>query len=193
MKRTAALICGVATACAMDFTPHPSANVQSFLRVFFLEGKTRYAVNLPPGTTMTGGPVKALFFFTNLESASFSMGVSPVAADVPFDEPGLEKYRKAALTLAGPAAAAVAIRKEENEPLSVNGWTSYRFTVAFELPGRRFLQRVTFLNATPKEQWVLITTASEKTFDEADARSVIMFRSLRKLTSDEDLFAPVYP
>ena len=134
-----------------------------------------------------------LFFLNGLDGGTFSIGLSPLTPDVPFTEPDLEKYRNAALALAGSASVKAVIKKEENGPSSINSWPSFRFSVAIEPPGRRILQTVTFLNFTPKEQWVLITAAPEKFFGAADDQASTIFRSFRKLVADEDLSAPVYP
>ena len=197
MKKIALLIGAVVTACfsafAIDLTPHVTENAQGFLRAVFVDGKTRYVVNLPPKTAVTGGAAKTQFVLSELEGAAFSIAISPMAPDVPFREPDLETYRKMALALAGPPERKATVKKEEDGPIAINGWTSYRFIVTFTLPGRRILQSVTFLNFSPKEQWLLVITAPEKYFEEADARSSSIIRSWRKLDASEDLSAPVYP
>ena len=197
MKKTALSFGALATACAsafaIDFTPHPTQNSQGFLRAFFLDGKTRYVVNLPPKTTISGDPARALLYLNDLEGATFSIAKSPMTPEAVFREPDLQKYRMTALAQAGPPERKATVKSEESDPLPINGWTSFRFTVAFQVPGRRFLQRVTFLNFTQKEQWMLVTTAPEKRFEEADGCSWAIFRSWRKLDAAEDLSAPVYP
>ena len=187
-------ICG--TGRALDLTPHIVKRVtlqRSEDCPYFLDGKTRYKVNLPAKTSIWGEKGVAHFSFADMDGAVYVMKASPLKADLPFSGPSLEVYRQAVLSFIPEKATDVAIQKEKPNPLSINEWTSYEFIVASNSSGTRLMQSVTFLNFSPTEQIVLITTATGKQFDLAATKSSEIIRSLRSLQPDEDLSAPVYP
>lgn len=181
---------------ALDLTPlvaHRTMNNISFDCPYFLDGKTRYAVNLPTETTVSGEKGVAHFSFTTLEGATFVMKTSPCKPETPFAGAELEAYQKLALSLAPAGSSEAVIEKETQDPLTINGWTSHGFTVSSHLPGTRLLQEIVFLNFSSSEQIILITTAGAQQFPRAVGKSSEIINSFRKLRPNEDLTAPVYP
>ena len=98
----------------------------------------------------------------------------------------LEVYRKAVLQLAPTGATEVAILHEDLNPLPVNDWKSYRFVLAYKLPGSDLRTEITFLNLDEKQQLMLRTTADAKQFGVATSRAFNIIRSWHEMLPGED-------
>ena len=180
----------------LDLTPHiivRQVNELRFQCPYFRAGKSRYGVNLPIATSVSGDSGGVRFVFSELEGAVFAMKPSPLKPAVSFKEPDLEAYRKAALGFMVSYAKEPVIQKEQSNPFSINNWSSHRFVISSSGPGMRIIQEVTFLNFSETQQIVLITTADVKNIDEAAAKSFQIMNSFHLLRPDEDLSAPVNP
>lgn len=178
---------------ALDLSPRfaQSPNVR---RPYFVDGKARYLIHLPPGTTLTGADGQARFDFEETDGATLVMKVSPLNPSLSFDEEkALEAYRKAALEFKPVGATEAAIVQEIPDPLASKSWSSYRFLVALKLPGKVLRQEITFFNFNSREQIVQITTAPEASFEQARALSAQIIQSWQYVKPEVDMTAPVYP
>ena len=202
MMKTLQLICLLlaVVACravmAIDLTPHIVQRVmhqRSYDCPYFLDGKTRYTVNLPFGASVWGEKGVAHFNFADTDGAGFVMQSSPLTPGLPFSGPSLEVYRRTALSFIPDKATDPAIAKEKPNSLAINEWGSFEFIVTSNIPGMRMMQSVTFLNFSPSDQIVLVTTAGANHFKEAVTKSSEIMRSFRKVEPNEDLSAPQFP
>lgn len=193
------IVCAAATRTSrgdLDLTPLSVTRVMNNIRFccpYFLDGETRYSVNLPAGVTFVSDGGGTLFRFAETGGAVFLMRPSPLKPKVLFEEPDLKLYRKAALSFVPASADSTAIQKEQPNPLPMNNWNSYRFTVSSNVSGVSTIQEITFLNFSDTQQIVLITTADSRYFDQAAQKSFEIINSFHALRRGEDLSAPVTP
>ena len=198
MKHPLAPVClawllAVAASSAVDLTPHfvTRGTGEGAIQVpYFLEGETRYSLQIPPGVRTLGGAGEVTFYFNELDGASFTMKASPFKPDVPFTGPSLETYRQALSRFLPPGAQAPTPKSEDPDPLPGRGWAGHRFTLDYKLPGRAFVQSVTYLNFSDRQQIVLIITAPAPLFQKAEEISLRMMNSWRDLSPHEDLAVP---
>ena len=179
-------------AWSLDLTPHFVTRItgnQTEDIPYFLDGDTRYSAELPRGVSASQGEGTAIFNYQYLEG-SLTMRPSPFKPDVLFGGPALEAYRKVALGFVPAGATDASIQQENPNPLTFNGWTSHRFTIGYQLPGRSFLQSVTFLNFSDRQQIVLITCAPRKNFEKAEALTDEIMGRWRKLRPGENIAFP---
>ena len=121
------------------------------------------------------------------------MKVSPLNPNVPFAGNDLESYRQIALQMPSKGSTNISIAKEIPDALLTSGWPSYRFIVESIVWGTRSKQAVTFLNFSPTEQILLVTTAEAGQFEAAMLKSSQIINSFHQLPPDEDLAAPLFP
>lgn len=189
----AAILASSGTGRALDLTPHFVSRVTAARTEqipYFVEGETKYSLLLPAETTASGEPGEVTFCFGKLEGASLVIKPSPFQPALAFSGPALETYRKALPQFLPPKAEEIAVQSEQPYPLPINGWSGQSFTLAYKLPGRAFLQSVTFLNFSAHQQIVLIVTAPSAQFEQASALSLRMMRSWRSLLPGENLAVP---
>ncbi|MEI7957724.1 MAG: hypothetical protein WCI40_01340 [Verrucomicrobiota bacterium] len=156
---------------------------------YFMEGETRYSMELPRGVSALGGEGEAIFIFRDIDG-SLTMKASPFKPNDPFSGTTLESYRKAALGFVPAGATDISIKQETPDPLTFNGWRSHGFTVAYVLPGRSFFQSVTFLNFNENQQIALITSAPSKSFERAESLTLAIMSAWRKLRPGESIAVP---
>lgn len=176
----------------LDLTPRFVTRItgnQSENIPYFVEGETRYSMELPRGVATMRGEGEALFIFRDLDG-TLTIKASPFKPDVPFSGAPLEDYRKAALGLVPAGATNIFIKTEAPNPLTFNGWTSHGFTVAYQLPGRSFFLSVTFLNFSANQQILLITSAPSKSFEQAESLTLAIMGAWRTLRPGENIAFP---
>jgi hypothetical protein len=179
----------VTTCQAIDLTPHFVTRVTGAgsLRIpFFLEGTTRYTFDLPQDVTISEEAGGVSFVFNRLEGASFIIKPSPFTPAQEFGAPGFEKQALASLP---PGADEILSQPGKATPLSFTGAKFQGFAYSFRLPGRRFIQAVSFVNYSNDQQVMLIVTATAGGFDQALSISNQMLHSWRKVLPGEDLSA----
>ena len=135
---------------------------------------------------MGAGGGGVIFRFPKFPEASFLMKHSPVTADQPFTGVPLDRYREAARRLLPPGSTEVKALDETRDPLTINRWRSYRLAYTFAAAGTPMVQQVTFLNLSADEQLILVTTASERNFAEASARSFQIIRSWQPMLPGDE-------
>lgn len=184
-----ALSAGLRTSSAVDLTPRYIDTFEAGVaghRLYFSEGEKKIGLSLDRETEVVAGGGGVIFRFPKFPEASFLVKHSPVTADQPFSGVPLDRYREAARRLLPPGSTEVKVLDETRDPLTINRWRSYRLACTFAAGGPPMVQQVTFLNLTADEQLVLVTTASERNFAEASARSFQIIRSWQPmLPADE--------
>ena len=190
-SRAACLFPSVSGYC-LDLTPRFETRItgtQSENIPYFVEGDTRYAMEIPLGVTASRDEGEAVFHFRDL-GGTLTMKPSPFNPDDPFSGPALETYRKAALGFVPAGATDISIKAEAPNPLTFHGWSSHCFTVAYQLPGRRFLQSVTFLNFSARQQILLVASAPADHFIRVEALVLEMMGAWRTLRPGESITVP---
>ena len=176
-------------ASAVDLTPRYIDTFQAGVashRLYFSDGEKKIGISLDRETDVLAAAGGVLFRFPKFPEASFLIRHSPVTADQPFTGVPLDRYREAARRLLPPGSTEVQVRDETRDPLTINRWHSYRLAYSFTTAGTPMVQQVTFLNLTPDEQLILITTASERNFAEATARSFQIIRSWQPMLPGDE-------
>jgi len=178
---------------ALDLTPHlheiPFPDGSSLRRYYFIDGDTKYTIDTEHGTEVSASSGGAVFRYQDLPGASLVMQASPYKPEIPFNAGSLGIYRQSAESFAPNGAKAEGEFEETLNPISQDGWTSYRFSRAYKLPGSTIRQSVIFLNLLPKQQIVLVTTAFSAEFGGAQSRTERVITSWRSI-SDQKLNTP---
>lgn len=184
-----ALAMPVTVLHALDLTPRTVESTSEgggyFQRLYFQEGREKYTVTPGEGTEASGSADEVTFSFTDLRAAACVFKISPHSPDDAFEGQALEGYRRTAASFAPPGATRPASKLEQNAPLTVNEWKSYRFQNTYRFPGSTICQAITFLNLSPKQQIILITTAFESDFANADARANAIIHSWRSIALEK--------
>ena len=186
-----ALVCsaGLHTSSAVDLTPRYidtfEAGVASH-RLYFSDGEKKIGLSLDRETSVAAAGGGATFRFPKFPEAGFLVKHSPVTADQPFSGVPLDRYREAARRLLPPGSTEVKARDETRDPLTINRWRSYRLAYTFAAGDTPMVGQVTFLNLSADEQLVLVTTASERNFAEAAARSFQIIRSWQPMLPGDE-------
>jgi hypothetical protein len=178
---------------AIDLTPRYIDTYNDgivFQRLYFTDGEKKFTVRSNRETVVTGESGGAMFRFTKLPNSSFQILRSRLTPEQLFSGTALEQYREAAKRLLPVLAKASSIREETVDPLPINNWKGYRLILSCDLNGKTYLQSVTFLNLTPTDQVVLVTTAPEATFQEAADRSFQIIRTWQELLPGDERPAP---
>jgi hypothetical protein len=125
--------------------------------------------------------------FSKFPDANLLIKHSPLAADQTFEGINLDRYREAAHRLLPPGVKEVKTIEETPNPITINGWRSFRFVYSFEAPEAVTMRSVTFLSLDADEQLVLVTTAHQADFREAADRSWQIIRSWQPLLPGDEL------
>ena len=184
-----ALLAGRVPLSAVDLTPRYIDTFEAGVaghRLYFSDGEKKIGLSLDRETNVGAGGGGVIFRFPKFPEASFLMKHSPVTADQPFTGVPLDRYREAARRLLPPGSTEVKALDETRDPLTINRWRSYRLAYTFTAAGTPMVQQVTFLNLSADEQLVLVTTASERNFAEAAARSFQIIRSWQPMLPGDE-------
>jgi len=158
-----------------------SAEGAMLTRVYFSDGKSRYAVSTDPEIEVEAAGGGAKFTYKKVRSATFYLkGVNTPLA-LPPEAKKIEEYRRAALAYAPPGAGDFSKLEESIDSLSINDWRSYRLDFSYNFYGHRHRRSVTFLTLANGQQVVLDTAAEEAEFGLAMARSDYLIRSWHRL------------
>ncbi len=183
------LSAGLRTSSAVDLTPRYIDTFEAGVaghRLYFSDGEKKIGISLGRETDVIAAGGGVIFRFPKFPEASFLVKHSPVTADQPFTGVPLDRYREAARRLLPPGSTEVKLLDETRDPLTINRWRSYRLGCTFASGTTPMVQQVTFLNLSADEQLVLITTASERNFAEAAARSFQIIRSWQPMLPGDE-------
>ena len=191
MKTTALIFAITASlpAFAVDLTPRYIDTFEAGIashRLYFSDGEKKIGLSLDRETSVTAAGGGVLFRFPRFPEATFLVKHSPVTADQPFSGVPLDRYREAARRLLPPGSTEVKALDELRDPLTINRWRSHRLAYTFAAGSTPMVQQVTFLNLSADEQLVLVTTASERNFAEAAARSFQIIRSWQPMLPGDE-------
>ena len=197
MKKTFFLYCAAYLLIAnfgyaLDLTPRFVTRVtdnQSELIPYFTDGDTKYSMEMPRGVSASQDDGNVVFRFRDLDG-KLTIKPSPLKPSDLFSGSTLETYRKEALALVPPQATDVVLKQEASNPLSFNGWASYRVTYGYKFPGRTFLLSATFLNFSEKQQILLVTTGTPSDFERIESLSYHLLGAWRQLRPGESIAVP---
>lgn len=180
----------VSTACpALDLTPYfvtRSTKTWSERIPYFIDGQTKYTLGLTRGMNVFDENGAARFFFDAAEGGSLLIKTSPLSpASVTFDN--IEVYHKHALGILPEGAQEVELQKDRPLSLSLPGKQSLGMTYAYKLPGRRFIQGISFVNFSDTQQIILVVTSPAEMFEQTVALSTKVLQSWRTVGKEEDL------
>lgn len=183
----------LASASALDLTPHPATTTFNGLRVkryFFEDAGKQMGFRIDNKMTIKGSSASAVFEFEDLKNASMKMLKSPKKPDAPFDEKELESYRVDARALLPASATEVQIDQENPRAIAINGWTSYQFIFTYKQFGFAYRRSVTFLNYDKAEQLIVDVGAPTPEFDRVYLRSYQVLNSLSEVRGDSSGSGP---
>jgi hypothetical protein len=177
------------SAAAIDLTPR---YIDTFIdgivsrRLYFSDGEKKIGISLDHETTVEPGGGGVIFRFTKVPDASFLIKSSPMTPDQPFEGIALDRYREAARRLLPPGAKEVKALDEVDNTLPINRWTSRRFSYTFESGDTVMAMSITFLNLNKEDQLILVTSSTEKNFNEASERSFQIIRTWQPLMPKDE-------
>ena len=158
----------IANAAAIDFSPQYSESVQDGFpvrRLYFSDDKQHIYLTVPKSWQISGNGQRGIFTPPEMPQALVTWENSPLKAQIPFDEKGLEVYRKAAFAVVPTGAVAVKADFEKLNELHLNGWTSFEMEFSYEYFGQSFLKSVIFLNLDQEKQLRLQVVARKENFE----------------------------
>jgi hypothetical protein len=172
---------------AIDLTPRFSDNTIGGVvqrRMFFADGNQKIGVNLDFQTKVEAGAGGAVFRFQRIPAALFVLRSSPMSADEPFGGVSLQRYREAAHRLLPPNVTSVESLEEIPDPVTSNGWHSYRFVFSYVEQATSRICSVTFINLRPEEQIAMIVAAPANDFDSASQKSWLILRTWQVIPAE---------
>jgi len=158
-----------------------SAEGAMLTRVYFSDGKNRYALSTDPEIEVEPAGGGAKFTYKKVRSATFLLRAATPKLELPPEAKKIEDYRRAALALAPGGSGDFSQLEESVDSLNINGWRSYRLDFSYNFYGHRHRRSVTFLTLENGQQIVLDTAAEEADFAQAMARSDYLIRSWHRL------------
>ena len=172
--RFALLVLAAANAGAIDFTPQYAESVQDGFpvrRLYFAQDKQRIYLAVPKDWSVAGNGQRGTFTPAAIPQGLVTLENSPLPANLPFDEKGLEIYRKAAAEVVPSGATEITTSAEKINEVQLNGWTS--FEIAFY--GQNFTRSVLFINLDQERQMRFRVEARKEHFDKlyAQARATL--------------------
>jgi hypothetical protein len=177
----------LASANALDLTPHPVTTTINNLRVnryFFEDAGKRMGFRIDNKMTVNGASAAAAFKFDDSRNADMQILKSPKKPEALFGEKELEAYRAHARALLPGNAADVQLDLETSGAIPINGWTSYQFVFSYNLLGLAYRRSVTFLNYNKTEQLIIDVGAPTSVFDSVNLRSYHVLNSLSELKAN---------
>lgn len=182
-----AYLIALSCAKAVDLTPRfrdSTVGGMAQHRMFFADGKQKITVNLDFQTRVEAGASGAVFRFLRIPEAVFILRHSPMSSDEPFHGVSMQRYREAAHRLLPPNVTSVESLEEIADPITINGWHSYRFVFSYTEQISPRICSVTFINLKPEEQIVLVVAAPSKDFDDALQRSWLIMRTWQVIPAE---------
>lgn len=178
------------SASAVDLTPRyidTFIDGQASRRLYFADGEKKIGVSLDRETRVEPASGGAVFRFAKFADVAFLIKPSPMTPDQPFEGIALERYREASRRLLPPGAKNVKALEELPDPLPINRWTGRRFLFSCEVLDAVVMMSATFLNLNADDQLILVTTASERNFEEAAERSFQVIRTWQELLPGDEV------
>jgi hypothetical protein len=180
------------TPAAVDLTPRfidIFTDGATLHRLYFIDGDRKVTVSLNRETEVTPDSGGAMFRFKKLPEATFLVVRSRNSPAEKFEGATLDRYRESARRLIPVQGRDSVIREETFDAYPINNWKSFRIVLAYDVRSVREFQSVTFINLNDSDQIVLITSAPEKDFEEAEHRSHQIFRTWQEMLPGDE--API--
>lgn len=176
-------------AAAIDLSPRwVETTIDGFTRrqLFFAEGDKKFLISTDRETEVAPGFGGTAFKFPKFPNIEFYLTPSGLSPSDLFKDVKLTDYREAARKLLPARAHKAEVVEETSNPIIINEWTSFRVLYRFAMDARPYRQGVTFLNLNDHDQIVIVTTAPEQDWSEAEARSWQIVRSWQEMLPGDE-------
>lgn len=172
----------LASASALDLTPHASATSYNGLRVnryFFEDTDKQMGFRIDNKMTVNGTSASVAFKFEDIAKASMQILKSPKKPeDVLFEDKDIESYRTRARALLPGNATDIQLDQENPGAIAINGWASHQFVFVYKVAGVAYRRSVTFLNYSKTERLMMDISAPATEFDSIYLRGYQVLNSL---------------
>ncbi len=115
---------------------------------------------------------------------------SPLDTRTPFSGDALKQYSDLARNSLPAGATDVVLEQDVPNPISINGWSSHGYVFTCNFFGVKFRRSVTFLNFSPKDQWLIAINAPVKNYDKTYARTYGILNSMYAMKPGEENTQP---
>ena len=176
-------------ASALDLTPRwidTSIDGVPKRQLYFADGTKKLMLSIDQETEVDSRFGGASFRFPKLPDIDFIVIPSRFKPADAFDETKLVQYREAARSLLPARGRKAETAEEIANPIPINGWKSFRIKLRFAMDARAYVQEVTFVNVSEQDQIVTVTSAPERDWNEADARSWQILRSWQEMLAGDE-------
>jgi len=187
------LYLGLLLSCdALDLTPHRRvAGVEDATgRYYFQNDAKKLGFRVDPKTRVSGNASKAVFEFSDLETAGMTIAQSTLTPDTPFEGDGLKKYRDLATGSLPAGSLNVVLETEIPNAIPINRWSTHQYVFTCNFYGVSVKKSITFLNFSGKEQLVVTISAPAKDYAKAYARSYGILNSIYEMKPGEEFVQP---
>jgi len=184
---------GLLLSCdALDLNPHRRvAGVEDATsRYYFQNDAKKMGFRVDPKTQVSGNPAKAVFEFSDLETAWMTIVHSALTPDIPFDGDGLKKYHDLAAASLPAGSLNVVLEKEIPNAIPINGWTSHQYVFTCNFYGVSVKKSLTFLNFSGKEQLLITVSAPVNDYAKVYGRSYGILNSIYEMKPGEEFVQP---
>ena len=193
MKLRPSLLCLLALpifrAAAIDLTPRWVDTAFDGIpqrQLYFADGDKKFLLSIDKETEVSARYGGANFRFPKFPDIDLIVMPSEFTPNDAFDKTKLAEYREAAKKLLPVRARSAEIAEETTNPLPINNWKSFRVQLRFTMDSRVCVQTVTFLNLNERDQILVVTSAPERDWNEAWARSWQIVRSWQEMLPGDE-------
>ncbi|MDQ6912810.1 MAG: hypothetical protein M3128_08040 [Verrucomicrobiota bacterium] len=188
-KILASIFLGIISSAhaTLDFTPNEinaASDGPALKRYYFRDGRKQLTFRIDNKMSVNGSSDAAAFRFQDMQGAATKLARSQTSAHTLFDEKNLASYRNVARTSLPADAADVQMEEERANPITINGWTSYRFIFSYKLFGNAQRRSITFINYSDAEQLIFDVSATADDYQKVYARSFKILNSISDLPVD---------
>lgn len=131
---------------------------------FTRDAQMKIGIRIPPQWTALGNANALVLTSNTFTECAVRLEPSGLTPATPFDEKGLEIYRKLILADAPAGATGVRFVEEKTNPLPIFHWIDHEFTLEYSLFGRLFTRGVIFINLDATQQMRLTAVGPKTTF-----------------------------
>ncbi len=188
-KILASLFLGIISSAqaTLDLTPnevYAASDGPAMKRYYFRDGSKQLTFRIDNKMSVTGSSETAAFRFQDMHGAAVKLARSQTSAHTLFDEKNLASYRNVARTSLPADATDVQMEEERANPITINGWTSYRFIFSYKLFGNAQRRSITFINYNDAEQLIFDVSATADDYQKVYARGFKILNSVSDLPVD---------
>ncbi|MDQ2919950.1 MAG: hypothetical protein M3R10_08760 [Verrucomicrobiota bacterium] len=172
---------------ALDLTPNEiraASDGPAIKRYYFRDGSKQLTFRVDNKMSVNGNSDAAVFHFQDINGAAVKLARAQTSVRTLFDEKNLAAYRNIARTSLPADAADVQTEEERANPITINGWTSYRFVFTYKLFGNAQKRSITFVNYNEAEQLIFDVNATANDYEKVYARGYKILNSISDLPVD---------